>query len=75
MSEKATPKSNANDMHIERIELNDTQLERISGGGYIEGEARYICDKCGTECVLVDVNHNYIAIFECPNCGARYSTW
>ena len=72
MNEKAASNHTPEDKNLVPIELDDDQIEAISGGGFNRITDEYVCDKCGvmTECLGVD--HSYMLIFRSPSCGTYY---
>ena len=75
MSDEQTPKGVIEIDDLDSFELTDEQLQEVSAGELVPGTLRYICDKCGTEANFLGVNHQYICLYECPNCGAVYGIW
>ena len=75
MSDKATSKNVIKIDDVEAFELNDEQLDGISGGGLVPNTDRYICDKCGVETEFLGVNHQNVSMYQCPKCGQHYGIW
>lgn len=72
MSEKAASNHTPTDKILEPIELDDDQIDAISGGGFNRQTDEYVCDQCGVMTECLGVNHNYMLIFRCPSCGTYY---
>ena len=75
MSENAIPSPNTQVKGLTAVELDDEQLDAISGGGYIDGTEQYVCDTCGTMAEYLGTNHNCILFFRCPSCGQYYQAY
>lgn len=52
----------------EGIELNDEQLEAVSGGCSDPHKGK--CPKCGTECTRFVDGNSGRALYNCPKCGS-----
>ncbi len=75
MSDKTNPKHAVKIDDIEAFELDDDQLDNVSGGGFIPQTETFICDKCGIEAEYLGINHQNVIMFQCPKCGQHYGVW